>query len=108
MTAGGADEIPAAGQHWLIGGRVQGVGYRMWLVSAARAAGVKGWVRNLQDGRVEAVVQGPAETLRRLAATAQRGPRLAVVDRVQVLPWSGGVDPGPFVQRDTAPEPEPG
>ena len=108
MTASNTDEILAAGQHWLIGGRVQGVGYRMWFESAARTAGVRGWVRNLQDGRVEAVVQGPAETLRRLAAAAQRGPRLAVVDRVQVRAWLGAVDPGPFVQRDTAPEPEHG
>lgn len=107
MTNGVADGTPAGGQHWLIGGRVQGVGYRMWLEAAARAAGVAGWVRNLEDGRVEAVVQGPAETLRRLAAAAQRGPRLAVVDRVEVRPWPGPVDPGRFVQRDTAPGPKP-
>ncbi len=46
--------------------------------------GVSGWVRNLPDGRVEAVFEGSAEDVGRLVEWTRRGPRLAVVDRVTV------------------------
>jgi len=68
----------------LISGRVQGVFFRDTCRRLAEQNGVAGWVRNLPDGRVEAVFEGPAENVRRLVDWAHRGPRLAVVDEVAV------------------------
>jgi acylphosphatase len=68
----------------LISGRVQGVFFRDTLQRLAEQSGVTGWVRNLPDGRVEAVFEGPAEEVRRLVEWARSGPRLAEVDDVAV------------------------
>jgi acylphosphatase len=68
----------------LISGRVQGVFFRDTCRRLAEQSGVAGWVRNLPDGRVEAVFEGPDEEVRRLVAWARSGPRLAVVDDVAV------------------------
>ncbi len=50
-------------RHFLIGGRVQGVGFRFFTEDAAIREGLHGWVRNLPDGRVEMVVEGKASEL---------------------------------------------
>ena len=68
----------------VVAGRVQGVGYRAQMVQEARAAGVRGWVRNRRDGTVEAVVQGEAAAVERVTAWARRGPPAARVTKVQV------------------------
>jgi acylphosphatase len=68
----------------LISGRVQGVFFRDACRRLAEQGGVAGWVRNLPDGRVEAVFEGPDEEVRRLVEWARSGPRLAVVDDVAV------------------------
>lgn len=65
-------------------GLVQGVGFRYAAREAAAACGVSGWVRNLSDGTVEIVAQGPADAVSRMTAWAERGPRHASVDRVIV------------------------
>ena len=62
-----------------IEGRVQGVGYRMWLEREAGRAGLRGWVRNRSDGSVEALLIGDAGSIDKVAAACARGPRLAVV-----------------------------
>ncbi|HMG50814.1 MAG TPA: acylphosphatase [Inquilinus sp.] len=67
-----------------ITGRVQGVGYRAWLVGEAEAAGLDGWVRNRRDGSVEALLSGPAGAVDVVAAACRRGPNVALVDRVQI------------------------
>jgi acylphosphatase len=70
----------------LISGRVQGVWFRgSTKDEAEHIGGLKGWVRNLDDGRVEAAIQGPAEPVERLVAWCHRGPDGARVDRVQVV-----------------------
>jgi acylphosphatase len=68
----------------LISGRVQGVNFRAACQRMAWQRGVAGWVRNLDDGRVEAVFEGAAEEVRHLLDWAHHGPRLAVVSAVAV------------------------
>lgn len=67
----------------LIEGRVQGVGYRDWMVREARRHGVSGWVRNRPDGRVEALVAGDAAAVAALLAACRRGPPLARVEALR-------------------------
>ncbi|MBE7213255.1 MAG: acylphosphatase [Gluconacetobacter diazotrophicus] len=95
----------ATARHWLVSGRVQGVGYRWWLRERARAAGLRGWVRNLAAGRVEAVVAGSPDAVERLAAEARRGPAAARVDGLESADWAGQVGTGGFEQADTAARP---
>jgi acylphosphatase len=68
----------------LISGRVQGVFFRAACRRLAERHGVSGWVRNLPDGTVEAVFEGPAADVRRLVDWSRTGPRSAVVEDVQV------------------------
>jgi acylphosphatase len=68
----------------VISGRVQGVGFRWYTQDAAMREGVTGWVRNLPDGRVEAVVEGEAEAVTRMERALRSGPRGARVEDVAV------------------------
>ena len=70
----------------LVSGRVQGVSYRDTCRRAAVRHGVSGWVRNLADGRVEAVFEGGAGDVRRMADWCRTGPAHAVVDGVTEIP----------------------
>ena len=70
-------------QRLLISGIVQGVGFRYFTLRAARNLGIKGYVRNLRDGRVEAVAAGPEEALQDFLAEMRRGPGGAHVARVE-------------------------
>lgn len=70
----------------LIEGQVQRVGYRDWAVKTASAMKVSGWIRNLQDGRVEALVVGDEEQVDAFIEACREGPRLAEVLRVDVQP----------------------
>jgi acylphosphatase len=63
----------------LVSGRVQGVYFRDACRRRALEHGVNGWVRNLPDGRVEAVFEGPADGVHRLVEWMRHGPDLAVV-----------------------------
>jgi acylphosphatase len=66
----------------IISGRVQGVGYRDWMVARARALGLTGWVRNCPDGTVEALISGDAPAVAELLRACRHGPRLAVVAEI--------------------------
>jgi acylphosphatase len=73
VTAADARE-PALRLHLRIRGRVQGVWYRGAMQAEARRHGVHGWVRNLPDGSVEAVVEGSAAAVRAVADWSRTGP----------------------------------
>jgi acylphosphatase len=70
---------------WLkVKGRVQGVFYRQSTRQEARQLGLKGWVRNMADGSVEALIQGPEPAVDTLVQWCRRGPDSAIVDTVDV------------------------
>jgi len=69
--------------HCIVRGRVQGVFFRASAQREARRLGLTGWVKNLPDGAVEAVVEGEDEQVREFIQWAQRGPSAARVDRVE-------------------------
>jgi acylphosphatase len=67
-----------------IRGRVQGVGFRVWVEDNALLHGLEGWVRNRRDGSVEAVFAGPAEVVEKMIETCRRGPPGSYVDAADV------------------------
>jgi len=71
-----------SGVHLLIEGRVQGVGFRYFVMEKALALGLTGWVRNTPDGRVETTASGPRPALDKLLKAVEHGPALAQVSRV--------------------------
>jgi acylphosphatase len=68
-----------------VSGRVQGVGYRFFADEAARVEGLSGWIRNLPDGRVEALAEGDLEAVERFSRHLARGPGGARVDRIDIV-----------------------
>ena len=70
--------------HIRISGKVQGVFYRDHTRRWASAMGLSGWVRNLPDGCVEALVEGEKENIERLAGKLKEGPPLSRVENVQI------------------------
>ena len=73
-------------RRFVIGGRVQRVGFRMFVQDAAAIEGVHGWVQNLPDGGVEAFVEGDQESVDRVERALRRGPAGARVETVHVEP----------------------
>jgi acylphosphatase len=71
-------------RRFLIGGRVQGVGFRMFAAARAAAEGVHGYVQNLADGRVEAFVEGDEESVDRMELALSRGPSHAEIESFAV------------------------
>ena len=70
--------------HVYIEGRVQGVWFRGWTKQEASRLNLCGWVRNVRDGRVEAVFAGPADVVDQMLKFCRQGPPLARVDQVTV------------------------
>lgn len=68
----------------LILGKVQGVGYRQWTVRKARELGLKGWVRNLSNGHVEATFEGEKNIIEQMIKSCHTGPSNARVTEVIV------------------------
>ena len=68
--------------HFLIRGRVQGVGFRWFVHREAAELGLRGWVRNTDAGEVEVVAAGDAETIAELRAELRKGSRGSRVDAV--------------------------
>ena len=70
--------------HVFVSGFVQGVFYRSWTEQSARQLGLKGWVRNLPDGRVEAVFEGERQKVEKMVELCRKGPPHAIVENVEV------------------------
>ncbi len=77
--------------HVIIAGNVQGVFYRASMQREAKALGVTGWVRNLPDGRVEAIIEGNDSQLSALTEWCRQGPSRAIVEKVELReePYQG-------------------
>lgn len=71
-------------------GRVQGVAYRAWARSQAVALGLRGWIRNRDDGSVLALIAGPEDAVKAMVAAMSEGPGAARVTDV----WVEEADPG--------------
>jgi acylphosphatase len=76
MPAGGTAEVR---RHFVIGGRVQMVGFRMFATAHAHRLGLRGWVRNLPTGEVEVLAEGPLPALSEFGSLLKRGPAGAEV-----------------------------
>lgn len=76
----------------VIHGRVQGVFYRASCREEAEARGLSGWVRNLPDGTVEALLQGPEEQVRDMIRWCYAGPPGARVSKIEVTPEEAAGD----------------
>jgi len=72
-------------RQFVVRGRVQGVGFRFFTERAARAEGLSGWVRNREDGCVEALVEGDRESVDRFERQLRRGPASARVESVEMI-----------------------
>ena len=71
-------------KRFLVSGRVQGVGFRYFVQDHAAVEGVHGYVQNLADGRVEALIEGDEESVLRVERAVRRGPPAARIDNVLV------------------------
>lgn len=69
----------------VVSGVVQGVAFRYYTRARARQAGVTGWVRNLPDGRVEALIEGSPALVQDVIAWCRKGPPASRVDQVKVF-----------------------
>ena len=77
--------------HVFVSGKVQGVYYRASTRDAAREKGVEGWVKNLGDGRVEAVFEGEDDTVEAMVEWCHKGSPRAEVENVEVE-WEDATD----------------
>ena len=84
-----------------IRGRVQGVWYRSWTVEQGVQRGLRGWVRNRQDGSVEALFAGEPGAIEEMIAVCRKGPRHARVGSIASEP-TAEEPPAGFEQRATA------
>ncbi len=70
--------------HVLIEGDVQGIGFRQFVKSHANKLGIKGWVKNLPDGRVEAMFAGDQSNINKMVEFCRKGPFLAEVKGLEI------------------------
>jgi acylphosphatase len=84
--------------HLVVSGRVQGVFYRASCAREAEARGLSGWIRNLPDGRVEIVVEGPEPQVEVMIAWCREGPPAARVDEMSVEEEAPAGDDGFLVR----------
>ncbi|MGM0501857.1 MAG: acylphosphatase [Bacillota bacterium] len=71
-------------KHVYLSGRVQGVGFRAFTSRSAKRLNVNGWVKNLADGRVEAIFTGAQDKVKRILEEVKQGPSFAEVNNIEV------------------------
>ena len=90
----------------VVRGRVQGVGFRAWTQHQGQLHGLEGWVRNLRDGSVEAMLAGPVDRIAVMVKAMREGPHGSQVDAVEEYPATkeefGPPTSGGFEVRRTA------
>jgi acylphosphatase len=84
----------------VIEGRVQGVGFRWWIMQWANSRGLDGWVRNRREGTVEALFHGPENVVRHMVEFCAKGPENARIRNVREYEDEPPDDPG-FIDRPT-------
>jgi acylphosphatase len=84
MTGREGEKSGPARLHAVVEGRVQGVGFRYFVIETAQRLGLMGWVRNRWDDTVEVTAEGDRSALDQLVAELHHGPRAALVTRVEV------------------------
>ena len=96
------DDEPTVRLDATVGGRVQGVGFRYFVLREAMELGLEGWVANTPEGAVRCVAEGPRERLEVLLDRLREGPAAAIVERVSEawMPATGTL--GPFGVRSGA------
>jgi acylphosphatase len=83
-----------AANRYFIQGRVQGIGYRYFVLREAERLGISGFTRNLPDGRVEVVAEGRDEDLAALEGRLKEGPAFSDVSNVERVPIAPRGDQG--------------
>lgn len=70
---------------FIIYGKVQGVGYRLWLKRIADSMSVKGWVKNKSDGSVKGILCGSEKNIEEIIEACYEGPKFAKVERIKII-----------------------
>ncbi len=91
-------------RHYRIQGVVQGVGYRAFVWRLAGSLGLNGWVRNRQDGSVEAVLRGPSDLLDKALEQLRIGPRMSSVQHIEVSDDCADARPADVGPADAGPD----
>ena len=86
--------------HVMISGKVQGVNFREQIKEQAELLGITGWVRNTEDGRVEAIFEGERDRVEKLVDWCNTGPPLANVKEVISIPLETAVNCAVFEIKD--------
>ena len=86
----------------IISGRVQGVGYRAWVIATASQQGLRGWVRNRSDGSVEAVFHGEESKIFAMIEACKEGPPASRVNSIESFTYKDEISEGPFAAKPTA------
>jgi len=95
------NSTPERRMHAKVTGRVQGVGFRYFVLREAQSLGLTGWVRNRWDGSVEVVAEGDIERLRSLAGVLEKGPPSSSVTEVDTDLQTASGEFGSFHVRST-------
>lgn len=97
MPTGGASRSTAEiRRHFVIGGRVQMVGFRMFATAQAHRLGLRGWVRNMPTGEVEVLAEGPSAAIAEFSSLLKRGPAAAQVSDFTVSEPAAAGELGDF------------